>query len=143
MTTSKSDQIGLYWLLVCPVAVGGGFGHRKTIRAMARRFCLKTWMKYFVNIWVWGPLGLELSRTHKCDFTIQTMQLKFASSLSYPILIQKSFVGLQIHGNGCFKFNKKSYKTQWISIMTARFLEKCLQVQAHSEDPHANTNRED
>ena len=58
VNTSKSDQIGQHWLLVCLVAVG----HRKRTKTPARSFCLKTWMKYFVNIWVWDPLGLELSR---------------------------------------------------------------------------------
>ena len=62
VNTSKSDQIGQHWLLVCLVAVGKEFGHRKTRKAPARRPCLKTWMKYFVNIWVWDPLGIELSR---------------------------------------------------------------------------------
>ena len=62
VNTSKSDQIGQHWLLVCLVAVGKEFGHRKTRKAPARRLCLKTWMKYFVNIWVWDPLGIELSR---------------------------------------------------------------------------------
>ena len=42
VNTSKFDQIGQHWLLVCLVAVGRGFGHRKTRKAPARRFCLKT-----------------------------------------------------------------------------------------------------
>ena len=58
-----SDQSGQNWLLISLVAIGREFGHRKTRKDPARRFCLKTWKKHFVNIWVWDALGHLDSQT--------------------------------------------------------------------------------
>ena len=88
--TSKSDQIGQHWLLVCLVAVGREFNHRK-IKAPARRFCLKTGMKHFVNIWVWDSLELELSRhswIHKGQLSKKKLSMSTLSIFLCRILFQ-------------------------------------------------------
>ena len=70
VNTSKSDQIGQHWILVCLVAVGRGFGHRKTKNSGAKTL-FENMDEILCQYLGLGPIGVSAVAPHLDSQTLE------------------------------------------------------------------------